>query len=112
VSLSVVAGVALISCGRRAQDPCATAYFNERACQDAVASGGYYWNGTWYAMRYDHPYPFYFDSYRTYRDNGGRTSAAPGITYGRPSSGSVERGGFGSTGEGHSSVSGHGSAGE
>lgn len=107
VTLTVVAGVALTACSRRAQDPCAAATFNEMACQDAVAHGGYYWNGNWFAVTYSHPYPFYYDSYRSYRSNGGVTRGEPGITYGRPS-GSVERGGFGSTGEGHGASSGHG----
>ena len=110
VTLTVAAGVALISCNRRL-DPCESASFNQQACQDAVQSGGYYWNGTWFPMTYSHPYPFYYDSYQQYRAKGGTSSAAPGITYGRPSGSSssgVERGGFGATGEGHAG----GSAGE
>lgn len=103
VSLSIVTGIALASCGRRAQDPCAARTFNEQACQDAVNNHGYYWNGAWYPMRYSQPYPYYYDSYRTYRTNGGVSAPAPGVTYGRPSG--VERGGFGSTGEAHGSSS-------
>ena len=109
VKLTLVAGVALAACHRRPLDPCAYATFNEQACQDAVSSGGYYWQGTWFPMTYSHPYPYYYDGYRSFRANGGTTQAEPGITYGRPS-GSTVRGGFGSTGEGHGSGSGgHGS---
>ena len=100
VSLTVVAAVALASCGSRRKDPCEAATFNEQACQDAVNSGGYYWNGSWYPIMYSHPYPYYYDSYRSYLAKGGASSAAPAKTYGHPS-GSVERGGFGSTGEAH-----------
>lgn len=96
---------ALTSCGRRALDPCSPASFNEQFCQDAVRNGGYYWNGSWYPMRYHNPYPYYYDSYRSYRAKGGTTRSVPGITYGHPSGG-TERGGFGSTGEGHSSGGG------
>lgn len=106
--MTVVAAAAMASCGRRGKDPCAPTTFSEQFCQDAVRSGGYFWNGTWYPMVYSNPYPYYYDSYRTFRSNGGQTSPAPAITYGRP--GGVERGGFGSTGDGHGSGGeGHGS---
>ena len=97
VSLTIAAGVALISCGRRPLDPCAPSSFNAQACQDAIHNGGYYWNGTWRPMSYAHPYPFYFDTYQSYR---GTSTAAPSYVYSRPA-GAVERGGFGSTGEAH-----------
>ena len=107
VTLTVVTAAALASCGRRALDPCAPASFNEQFCQDAVRNGGYYWNGAWYPMRYNNPYPFYYDSYNRYRASGGQTAAAPGIRYGRPAGG-VQHGGFGATGEGHGSSGGAG----
>src|SRR5271157_3820972 len=111
VTLTVVAAAALASCGRRAQDPCAPATFNEQFCQEAVSNGGYYWNGSWYPMVYSNPYPYYYDSYRSYRANGGQTDPAPGNVYGRPAGG-VERGGFGATGEGHGASGGASGAGE
>ena len=116
VTLTVVAAVALASCGRSRRDPCDRAGFDEFACRDAVQSGGYYWGGAWYPMSYSYPYPYYYDSYRTYVSTGGRVSTAPAGTYARPagvsaSPGGVERGGFGSTGAAHSSGSG-GGAGE
>jgi hypothetical protein len=103
VTLTVVSGVALISCGRRALDPCANQTFNAQACQDAVRSGGYFWNGTWYPMKYTHPYPFYYDSYQSYH---GPSSGASAASYAQPSG--VERGGFGSTGEAHGASGGEG----
>src|SRR5579862_7732662 len=106
VTLTLAAGVALVSCGRRPLDPCTARTFNEKACQDAVHSGGYYWNGSWYPMTYAHPYPFYYDSYQSYRTSGGTTSgAAAAASYSRPA-GAVERGGFGSTGDAHGSSGG------
>lgn len=108
VSLTVVAAIGLASCGRRGPDPCAAQTFNELACQEAVNGGGYYYNNTWYPLRYSHPYPYYYDSYRGYVAHGGAVHAEPGVHYGRPASG-VSRGGFGATGEGH--ASGHGSSG-
>ena len=98
--MTVVAAVGLASCGRSRRDPCDQASFNEMACQDAVRSGGYYYGGSWYPMMYQNPYPYYYDHYRTYVSSGGRVVAAPGGSYASPG---VERGGFGSTGAGHSS---------
>lgn len=111
VTITAVAAMGLAMCGRRHADPCAAETFNEMACQEAVRSGGYYWQGSWYPMVYSYPYPYYFDTYRRYVVSGGRVIAAPGNVYGRPSAGSssgVERGGFGSTGSAH----GAGAAGE
>ena len=109
VTLTVVAAVGLASCGRGRRDPCEAQSFNELACQEAVQSGGYYWGGSWYPMAYHYPYPYYYDSYHTYVSRGGRVIAAPVGSYSRPagvtspSSGGTVRGGFGSTGAGHSS---------
>src|SRR6185369_12232162 len=124
VTLTVVAAVGLASCGRRRMDPCQPSYFNQQACQEAIDGRGYYWGGTWYPMVYSHPYPYYFDSYRSYTSGGGRVYTAPSEAYRRstttssggssatgssssstPSSG-VTRGGFGSTGSSHGSSSG------
>ena len=101
VTLTVVAVMGLASCSRR-RDPCQQSYFNEQACQDAVRSGGYYWNGGWVPMTYSYPYPYYYDSYRSYVSRGGRVYGNGG-SYARPSAGSPSavRGGFGSTGAGH-----------
>jgi hypothetical protein len=107
VSLTVVAAMALASCGRSRRDPCEQGSFNEMACQEAVRSGGYHWGGAWYPMVYHYPYPYYYDTYRTYVSRGGRVYSAPAGSYARPSSSSgVTRGGFGSTGSSHSSGSG------
>ena len=110
VTLTVVATVGLASCGRGRRDPCEPAYFDEVACQEAVSNGGYYWGGSWYPMLYHYPYPYYFDSYRTFVSRGGRVVSAPMGSYARPAgapaSGGVERGGFGSTGAAHGSGSG------
>ena len=108
VTLTVVAVVGLASCGRRRMDPCSPATFNQQACLEAVDSGGYYWQGSWYPMTYHYPYPYYYDSYRGYVSSGGRIYSAPSGAYSHsgasaPSSSSsgVVRGGFGSTGAGH-----------
>ena len=117
VTIAAVAAMGLAMCGRRHPDPCTAATFNEMACQDAVRSGGYYWQGSWFPMMYSYPYPYYYDSYRRHVSSGGTVVSAPGQSYGRPGvsapaaapgSSGVERGGFGSTGSGH----GAGAAGE
>jgi hypothetical protein len=106
VTLTAVAAMALVSCGRSRRDPCDQSSFNEMACQDAVRSGGYYYGGSWFPMVYHYPYPYYYDSYRTYVSRGGRVYSSPSGSYARPSSSSgVTRGGFGSTGASHSSGS-------
>jgi hypothetical protein len=109
VTLTVVAAMGLVSCGRSRRDPCQSQSFNEMACQEAVRSGGYYWGGSWYPMVYRNPYPYYYDSYHTYVSRGGRVYSAPSGSYSRPagaassapSSGGTVRGGFGSTGSSH-----------
>jgi hypothetical protein len=106
VTLTIVAAVGLASCGRSRRDPCERAYFNDLACQEAIRSGGYYWGGSWVPMRYSYPYPYYYDSYRTYVSTGGRWYSSPSSSYARPSSSGVTRGGFGSTGSSHSSGGG------
>ncbi|HKE21128.1 MAG TPA: hypothetical protein VKB88_01995 [Bryobacteraceae bacterium] len=113
VALTVVATVAMASCGRQRVDPCAAATFNEQACQNAVTGGGYYWNGSWYSTSYSHAYPYYYDQYHSFISRGGTVVSAPGTSYSRPSGGTVVRGGFGSSGEAHGgSAGGHGGAGE
>ena len=109
VTLTVVAAVGLASCGRSRRDPCDRESFNEMACQDAVCNGGYYFGGSWYPMAYSYPYPYYYDHYRTFVSNGGRSVTVPAGSYSSPAG--VERGGFGSTGAAHGSGSG-GGAGE
>jgi len=117
VTITAVAAMGLALCGRRHSDPCTAETFNEMACQEAVRSGGYYWQGAWFPMMYSYPYPYYYDSYRRRVSSGGTVVSAPGQSYGRPGvsapgaaggSSGVERGGFGSTGSGH----GAGEAGE
>ena len=100
VTLTVVAVVGLASCGRRHPDPCEAATFNEEACQQAVASGGYYYNGSWFPVQYRYQYPYYYDSYRGYVSSGGVVRSDPVTSY---SSAGVERGGFGTTGAGRAS---------
>jgi hypothetical protein len=111
VTLTTVAAMGLAMCGRQRPDPCTAATFNELACQEAVRSGGYYWQGSWFPMFYHYPYPYYYDSYRRHVSGGGSVFSAPAGAYGRPGMGApggapggssgVERGGFGSTGSGH-----------
>jgi hypothetical protein len=100
VTLTLVVGVALSACGPKRADPCDAATFDDQACRDAVAKGGYYWGGSWYPVNYSHPYPYYYDSYRAYIANGGTSVAAPAGSY-SPAAGSVERGGFGEAGATH-----------
>jgi hypothetical protein len=108
VTLTVVAAMGLAACSRR-YDPCEARSFDATACSDAVRGGGYYYGGSWYPMRYHYPYPYYYDSYRSHLSRGGTVVTAPSGAYARPgggasapSSGGVTRGGFGSTGAGHS----------
>ena len=101
VTLTVVAAVGMAACGRRGMDPCQQGSFNEQACDEAVRSGGYYWNGGWVPMTYHYPYPYYYDSYRSYVSRGGSVAPAVSGAYSHPSSPGVSRGGFGSIGAGH-----------
>jgi hypothetical protein len=100
VTLTVVATAALASCARKRVDPCDAATFNEQACQQAVQSGGYYWQGSWLPVAYSHPYPYYYDQYHSYVSRGGTVVSEPGAVYSRPSD-PVTRGGFGASGEAH-----------
>jgi hypothetical protein len=109
VTLTVVAALGLAGCSRR-YDPCDERSFDAVACADAVRGGGYYWHGSWVPMTYSHPYPFYYDAYRSRISHGGAVVAVPGDSYARPGagageaahpSGGVVRGGFGATGAGH-----------
>lgn len=119
VTLTVVAAMGMAGCSRH-RDPCEPSSFDSLACQDAVRSGGYFWNGHWYGMSYHYPYPYYYDSYRTHINRGGSVVVPPAGAYVHPpadagkrfgSGGSsspasgVTRGGFGSTGSGHFSGS-------
>jgi len=104
VTLTVVAAAALAACGRSRRDPCDQASFNEAACEEAVRSGGYYYDGSWYTMSYHYPYPYYYDHHRTYVSSGGSVFSAPSGSYARPgaaTSSGVVRGGFGSSGAAH-----------
>lgn len=112
VTLTVVAALGLAGCSRR-YDPCDDRSFDAVACADAIRGGGYYWNGSWVPMTYSHPYPYYYDTYRSRLSRGGSVVTVPPGSYVRPSgaaasggdaghsSGGVVRGGFGSTGAGH-----------
>jgi len=111
VTLTVVAAVGLASCGRKRPDPCEAATFNQQACESAVRGGGYYYQGTWFPMVYHYPFPYYYDSYRTYVSRGGVVHSVPSDAYVRgggatPAAPAVERGGFGSTGEAHAAGAG------
>ena len=100
VTLTLVAALGVAACNRRRVEPCQPATFNQQACQQAVSAGGYYWNGSWWPMTYHYPYPYYYDSYRSYVGNGGQVSAAPPEAYVHSASPVVTRGGFGTTGAG------------
>jgi hypothetical protein len=101
VTLTVVAAVGLAACGRQRMDPCQQASFDQQACEDAVRSGGYYWNGGWVPMTYHYPYPYYYDSYRSYVSGGGHSQAVPTGAFAHPGASGVSRGGFGAIGAGH-----------
>jgi|SRR5579883_1913560 len=113
VTLTIVAALGLAGCSRR-YDPCDERSFDAIACSDAIRGGGYYWHGSWVPMYYSHPYPYYFDSYRSRMSRGGSVVGVPAGAYARPGDGApagagdaghagsgVTRGGFGSTGAGH-----------
>jgi hypothetical protein len=99
VTLTLVATLGLAACNRQRQDPCESASFSEQACQEAVRSHGYFWRGTWVPMTYHYPYPYYYDTYRSFAGKGGSVRPAPAGSY---SAAPVTRGGFGSIGAGHS----------
>ena len=105
VTLTVVAMVGLASCSRR-RDPCESSYFEPTSCADAVRNGGYYWHGSWFPMVYSNPYPYYYDSYRSHVQRGGKVFGTGSGSYARPAgapaSGGAVRGGFGGTGWGSS----------
>src|SRR5262245_36364346 len=80
VTLTILASLALAGCGRR-YDPCDARYFNEVACQNAINSGGYYYNDVWYRSSYGHPYPYYYNSYHTHILLGGSHHSYSTSTY-------------------------------
>jgi len=99
ITVTLAAAAAMTACSRRGPDPCQPATFNEQACQDAVHTGGYFWHGSWYPLAYRYPYPYYYDSYRSYVSRGGTVAAPAASSYSRPGGAGVERGGFGSSGD-------------
>ena len=101
VTLTVVAAVGMAACNRERLDPCQQSSFSEQACDEAVRSGGYYWNGSWVPMTYHYPFPYYYDSYRSYVNRGGAVRPTPTGIYSHPGAPGVVRGGFGSIGAGH-----------
>jgi len=106
VSLTVVAAVSMAAGGQRRLDPCAAASFNEQACQAAIQSRGYCWNGRWVQLKYHYPFPYYYDAYQEYMANGGVVNAAVVGSCGPPTrtffgAHGAARAGFGATGAGH-----------
>ncbi len=103
--LTLVAGLALSGCGRRALDPCEARSFEPDACEAATRDGGYYYRNTWHSHSYGHPYSYYYYGYQNYT---GTVSPAAHSNYARPSgSGATSgttRGMFGGSHSGH----GHG----
>jgi len=110
LTLTVVAAIGLTGCSRR-YDPCDERSFDAGACGEAIRGGGYYWDGSWVPMAYSHPYPYYYDAYRSRISRGDPVATVPTGIYTRPAgaaggdaahpAGGVTRGGFGSTGAGH-----------
>ena len=103
IKLTLVATMALAGCSRP-YNPCRPETFNAMACQQAIDEQGYYYGGSWYPMSYGHSYGYYYNAYAYHVSNGGSVSTPAAGSYSHPS-GSVARGGFGSTGS-------HGGAGE
>ncbi len=108
IRLTVVAAVGLGAQAADRPEPCASANFDEHACQTAVQQGGYCWNGRWVRMKYHYPYPYYYDSYVDYLATlgplnqvtfGACTSTAGHSFFGAHGG---TRAGFGSTGACHS----------
>src|SRR5438477_10628675 len=92
----------LATCSKQtaiAPDPCEPGSFADGPCRDAVTNHGYYSHGTFIPHVYPFLYPYYFGRYGSYTTNGGRGSPAPISTYATPT-GTITRGGFGSTGSG------------
>jgi hypothetical protein len=102
ITLTAVAAMGIAACNRERRDPCEAATFDEMACNEAVRQGGYHYGGSWVPMYYHYPYPYYYDSYRSYTARGGRVTPAPSGAYRAPSGSGISRGGFGSIGAGHS----------
>jgi hypothetical protein len=106
VGLTIVAAVALGAPAAQRLDPCASATFNESACQAAIQNRGYCSNNRWVRMTYRQPYPYYYDAYQNFVGTGGTVSAAQAGSCGAPggfwifSHGGSHRG-FGATGAGH-----------
>jgi hypothetical protein len=110
VSLTVVAAVSMAAGRQQRLDPCEAANFNEQACEAAIQSRGYCWNGRWVRLKYHFPYPYYYDAYQEYLANGGVVNAAAVGSCGPPSrvvfgSHGAAHGGFGATGACHAASS-------
>lgn len=106
VGLTVLAAFSMVARAQQRLSPCATTSFNEQACQAAIQTGGYCWNGRWVKLRYNNPYPYYYDLYQEYVANGGVVNAAVVGTCVAPTRRTtgghgVAHRGFGATGCGH-----------
>ena len=84
-------------------DPCEAASFNEQACQAAIPSRGYCWNGRWVRLKTTFPTPIITKPIRSVLANGGVVNAAAVGSCVPPSrvvfgSHGAAYGGFGATG--------------
>ena len=77
VTLTVAAAMGLAARGQTPQDPCGAASFNSKACQTAVKTRQYCWQGQWVPVNDPHPYPYYYGLYQDYVANGGTVMPVP-----------------------------------
>jgi hypothetical protein len=99
VTLTVAAAMAWAA-RAHAQDPCDPTSFRSNACKVAIKQGGFCSGGAWVSGPYQQPYPYYYDRYLDYFNQGGVTTPAPVEACGLFSS--VRHGGFGALGVIHS----------
>jgi len=107
VRLTIVAAVGIAAHAQPRPDPCVASSFNEAACQSAVQSRGYCWNGRWVKLKYHYPYPYYYDAYLDYVATGGVMSSPVFVTCEMPRirmgvTHGITHAGFGATGAGSS----------
>jgi hypothetical protein len=101
VTVTVVAAMGLAARGQQRPDPCDAASFNEEVCRQAVQARGYCLNGKWVRLKYQNPYPFYYDLYAAYAASGGAVAPMTAGTCSQPrASHGGSHGGFGATGAG------------
>ena len=95
------ASQATMTWDNKPRDPCAQQYFDEGLCQSAIHNRGFHYGGSWIPMMYGYPYTYYYGTHQTFMSSGGSYTPTPVEVYHpsfkAPATGTVVKGGFGTT---------------